>query len=380
MRGLDVLAPPYDVLTEADRAAYASRSLHNIVHLDVPIAPDGYAEAHRLLDRWERDGSLVADPAPAFTAYRMSFTDELGRRRATTGVIGALELMRPGEGDVLPHERTTPKAKSDRLRLLQATAANLSAIWGLSLAHGLADLVAAAGGELMFDVTDEAGVRHEARRVDDPATVASIGRLVAAAPVVIADGHHRYETCLAYRSERRAASGDAPGDYDLTMAYVVELAEEHLHVEAIHRLISGLAPDVDLTAVLDRHFVTAAAGAVGPRTLAEMLERGALCLVSPGGSGTFLTPRPGVFADVADLDSARLDHALRDVSHDLSFQHGVDLVLESVRSGAAQAAVLLRPVPIATIEAFAHERRLMPPKSTFFAPKPKTGIVVRLLG
>ena len=262
---------------------------------------------------------------------------------------------------------------------LQATSANLSAVWGLSLSHGLADVVASAPGDAMFDVTDDQGVRHEAWRLRDRGVLDEVSRLVGASPVVIADGHHRYETCLAYRAERRAAAGDRPGPYDLTLAFMVELTERHLHVEAIHRLITGLGAGVDLTAALGRFFIASAAGVVGRATLLEMAARGALCLVEPDGTGRFLVPRPGAFADVADLDSARLDHALASLDHELSYQHGVDHVVAAVTERRAQAAVLLRPVPVPTVEAFAHQRRLMPPKSTFFAPKPKTGIALRLL-
>jgi len=377
--GLEVLAPPYDVLGDADRAALASRSDHNIVHLDVPVGPDGYALAGRLLSAWQADGALVTDPTPTFSAYRMSFTDARGIDQATTGVIGALELMRPGDGDVLPHERTTPKAKSDRLQLLQATAANLSAVWGLSLAPGVAALVDGRG-ETLLDVTDEDGIHHEVRRVADPATLAAVSELVGSAPVVIADGHHRYETSLAYRNERRAAAGGAAGPYDLTMAFVVELSEEHLHVEAIHRLVTGLPPGVDLVETLRSFFEPVAGGRLDRSTTVRMAELGALCLVHPDGAVTFLRPRPSAFEGTDDLDTARLDAALAAVPHVLAYQHGTEQILDALGSARAQFGILVRPVPVATIARFAHERRLMPPKSTFFAPKPKTGLVLRSLG
>ena len=135
-----VTSPPYDVIDTAERAALAALHPANAVHVDCPVsdlgrggdgsagADDIYSEAAATLQRWRDDGTLVDDATPGFTIYRMSFTDESGVHRSTTGVIGALTLERPGEGDVLPHERTTPKAKSDRLDLLRATRANLSAI------------------------------------------------------------------------------------------------------------------------------------------------------------------------------------------------------------------------------------------------------------
>jgi uncharacterized protein (DUF1015 family) len=374
-----VIAPPYDVLSAADRAALAARSPHNIVRIDVPV-DDRYDEARGYLDAWRADATLTTDPTPTFSAYRMTFTDEAGTVHATIGVIGALELMRPGEGDVLPHERTTPKAKSDRLQLLRATDANTSAVWGLSLAKGLAALVEAdTTAEPLVDVVDEDSVRHQLWQISAAESTEAIATLVGSAPVVIADGHHRYDTCLTYRDERRAANIGRPGPYDLTLAFVVELAPEQLNVEAIHRLVSGLAAGTDIAEVLASRFELAPAGEVRASIVSRMVERGALCLVHPDGTGTFLTPRADAFADVADLDTARLDATLADIAHDLVFQHGVMAIVNAVTSGRAPAGVLLRPVPVATIESFAHRRELMPPKSTFFAPKPKTGLVVRSL-
>src|SRR5262249_44777857 len=150
------------------------------------------------------------------------------------------------------------------------------------------------------------GVVHRLEHVDDPARVEAIHAAVASAPVLVADGHHRYGVARAYRHERRTAGGERPGAYDFTLALVQELAEDQLVVQAIHRLVGG--PD-DVPEVLARSFDVADAGPVSPATLAAMVERGVLCLVTPDGTGQFLTPKPGAFDGVADLDSARLDHA-----------------------------------------------------------------------
>ena len=143
----DVVAPPYDVLSEADRTALAARHERNIVHVDVPGEADGparYDRAATAFASWRDEGTLVTDPRSSFTIYRMRFTDHAGHPRATVGVIGALEVTDTA-GGVLPHERTTPKATTDRLDLTRATTANLSPIWGLSLAAGLSDLLSEPG-------------------------------------------------------------------------------------------------------------------------------------------------------------------------------------------------------------------------------------------
>ena len=156
-------------------------------------------------------------------------TDSAGR--STTGVIGALGLAEPGdEGDVLPHEQTLPKPKSDRLDLLRATRANLSPIWGLSMAAGVTATFDPTDDEPVADVYDDDGVRHQLWVLSDPDAVAAVRESVGSAPVVLADGHHRYETARAYQAECRAANGGQPGPYDFVMALVVELAEEQLNV------------------------------------------------------------------------------------------------------------------------------------------------------
>lgn len=376
----DVVAPPYDVLSEADRAALAQRHARNIVHVDVPLEADGperYEAAARTLGSWRADGTLVTDSSPSFTLYRMDFVDEAGRPRSTVGVIGGLEVVDEGAGGVLPHERTTPKATTDRLDLTRATATNLSPVWGLSLSAGLSELLAAPG-EPMGSVTVD-GVTHTVERVDEPARVEAISVAVGSQAVLIADGHHRYAISRTYRDEVRAATGRTDTAAELTMTYVGELVEDQLSIEAIHRLVDGPSSD-ELADALRPFFEQAPAGELTPQVLLQMAEQGVLCLVHPDGSGTFLRPRPQAFAGVRDLDSARLEHALADVAHTVRFQHGVANILHAVRSGDAAAGVLIRPVGITEIRRTADEGLLMPPKSTFFTPKLRTGLVLRPLG
>jgi uncharacterized protein (DUF1015 family) len=377
----EVTAPPYDVLSSADRAHYGGLHAANVVHVDVPLPPDGaerYTNAAAILAGWRAAGTLVADPAPSFTRYRMTFRDEAGQPRAITGYIGGLDVLPvDATGDVLPHEQTTPKDKSDRLDLTRATDANLSPVWGLSLADGFTDLAALPGAAVGSFTAD--GVTHDLTRIADPAACARIAEVIGSAPVVIADGHHRYAVARTFRAERRAAAADAPGGYDLTMTLVTALSPEGLFVQAIHRLVSGLPPSFDLRAHLAAFFDLSPAGAVTPATAVEVVTHGALCLVAPDGQGTWLTPRAGAFDGLRDLDSLRLQAALADVPHEVRYQHGVDRVLAALSAGDAEWGVLLRPVPIAEIRRTATEHVLMPPKSTFFAPKPPTGLVIRPL-
>jgi uncharacterized protein (DUF1015 family) len=374
-----VTAPPYDVIDDEQRTDLAGRDPHNVVRLDLPVDEDGidrYEVACRLLHEWRSDGVLVTEDQPAFYVYRMDHTDDLGRPRHTTGVIGALELSRPGEGGILPHEHTTPKAKTDRLEMLRACNANLSPIWGLSPARGLTDLCAGAD-DLLGDWADDDEVRHRLWRITDRQVIESIRTTVASAPVVIADGHHRFETSLAYRDERHAA-GDGPGGYDLTMMLVVELADDELTVRPIHRLIDGLPPDFDLAEAFVEWFEVEPIGPVAASTGDEMAREGALCLVTAAGSW-MLTPTDALDEEAGrDLDSSRLDAALVSLpAHTLTFQHGIEQVVRAVEKGDAQAGVLLRPATVAQIVAIADGGERMPPKTTFFHPKPRTGPVLR---
>jgi uncharacterized protein (DUF1015 family) len=382
----DVVAPPYDVLTEAEREDLAVRHHANIVRIDVPPEADGpgrYERAALTFQQWRDDGLLRADERPSFTLYRMAFTDEAGRARSTVGVIGALEVTPEGSeasdgNGVLPHERTTPKASTDRLELTRATRANLSPIWGLSLARGLTGLLHEPGTPLGSTIDDD-GVAHTVERVDDPSRCEAIAAAVADHAVLIADGHHRYGVSRQYRDECRAGNGGLPGPYDLTMTYLGELVEDQLSVAPIHRLLDGLPAGRAWLEVLTAWFDTEPAGPATAELATSLVELGALAYVEADGTATLLRPRADRFDGVRDLDSVRLEQALDDVPHVLRYEPKVSSVLQALAAGEAQAAVLVRPVSVAEIERTAREGVLMPPKSTFFTPKLRTGLVLRPL-
>ncbi len=377
----DVTAPPYDVISATERGRLAARHPHNVVHIDLPdetSGPNRYEDAAARLREWLASGVLRPDPQPSFYVYRLDYTDDHDRAARTLGVMGALELSRPGEGEVLPHEHTTRKAKTDRLELMRATGANLSPVWALSLTKGLGERCE-LDREPDTQFTDDDGVTHTLWRVADPPTVSAISEAVAANPVVIADGHHRYETALAYRDERRAA-GEGDGEADWLLCFVVELAADQLSVRPIHRLLAGLPPGFDVEEALLPWFERGPLVPAGAPVLAEMESTGALALVLPDGTARLLVPRPEMFEGVADLDSSRIETALAGLpAHEIRFQHGVDNVVESVTAGEASSGVLLRPATVAQIADNARTGERMPPKTTFFHPKPRTGLVFRLL-
>ncbi len=390
-----VICPPYDIITQEQRVALLARSPYNVVRVELPNGH--YAEAARLLQGWQASRALVREHKPALYGYRMSYVAPSGEPRHTLGVIGALVLEPPGKG-ILPHENTTPKAKSDRLELIRATHANTSPIRCLSSETGLADALGpvpldqpdSSGG--VISARDDEGTLHEIWPVMSPSAHHAVAKLVGASPLLVADGHHRYETALAYQAERRAAGGDAgggaggPGDepggarsagYDAVLALVVELSEQQLQVMAIHRVVSGLPTGFDLVGALGASFELRPTAAEGPKLLSEMADVGALALVT--ASGCWLAkPRASGAAAGYDLDSSRIDAALAGLpQHDLTYEHEIAHALLAVRTGEANAAVFCRPATVSQISRTAQGGDRMPPKTTFFWPKPRTGMVMR---
>jgi len=214
-------------------------------------------------------------------------------------------------------------------------------------------------------------------RITDDQRIGAIRNLLASDDVLIADGHHRYGVARMYRDEVRETTGRSDTPAELTLAFVNELIEDQLSVAAIHRVYADI--DVaDLAAALDRSFELIPTDRPDGETLAAMHKAGLLVLVGRDAAWQ-LRARPGRFDGVRALDGGWLETALADVPLTVSYQHGLDETLCEVDSGRASAAVLIRPVSVAEIERTAREGLLMPPKSTFFTPKLKTGFVIRSL-
>ena len=381
----DVVAPPYDVIGPEDQSALESRSPFNVVHIDLAREENGrdrYTTAGCRFDEWLTQGILRTDPEPGFYAYRMGYHDPDGNSRQIVGVLGALEVSAPGEGDVLPHEETQHKIRDDRLRLLRACRADLSPVWGLSMAEGLTELATGAAGSPVARCTDEEGVHHRLWRLTQPAVVEALMATVASAPVVIADGHHRYATALAHRDEVRAARGSAGGDEDLLLALVCELTDGQASVRPIHRLIAGLPDDFDVVGALEPFFEPIAADLPVTSLPERMADAGGLGLMLGPDRNWVLVPRGAADAGGGDPppDAVLLNEALAGLpAHTLSFDHSLDSVCATLAAGQASAGVLLRPVDVRQIADTARAGRRMPTKTTFFHPKPRTGMVFRRL-
>jgi uncharacterized protein (DUF1015 family) len=392
----DVVAPPYDVIDEAQRAELADRSPYNVVELDLPRNPDGgdpYGHAAELLGQWTDEGVLTRDAEPTIWALEQDYAAPDGSRLTRRGFLARVKLAPYGEG-IRPHERTQPGPKEDRLRLTRATRHNLSPIFALHPGDAWRHLEPALVDEPWGDVTDGYGTSHRVWRIDDPAVQEAVATELAPGELLIADGHHRYETSLAYQAE---VGPGGPQDYVL-MA-LVSLEDPGLTVFPTHRLISGLADDPAKQEALG----------TGLRNLFEV-EEVAASELDPGGIegvGVFgymashhkqafhlrLASNPALDQELAGrseayrtLDAAILEELvlkgiLEMSAEDIAAKRGIgytpsiDEALAKLDAGDYQAAFLLRPTPIDQVREVAAAGETMPPKSTYFFPKLLTGLV-----
>ncbi len=418
-----VVAPPYDVITPDLRAALAARSPRNVVHIDLPVAEpadadpdDRYRRAARLYVQWRGDGTLRKDPRPGLYVYEQTYAvPGSSVVRMQRGFLGRLRLepFGPG-GGVLPHERTLAGPKEDRHKLMRATGANFSPIVGLYAdpsGRSAAILARVASTPAVLDITDDDGVRQRLWVVagDAPGApiVEELAMLAGAGPVTIADGHHRYETALRYRDERRVMpSTEADPAYDFVLALFFECTREPLTVLATHRIVRGLgeagASDllaaagslfdiepIDDGAALAAAFAPAALAPGGDGRLGLWTRSGGAMLRARGGAFEPYLPSGGAAQrrlDVTLLQVAlerlcRIDAAAvasgERVAYAKSSAEAVAAVTGGV--GGADAAFLLDPVPVADIMAVAAEGDVMPQKSTYFYPKAVTGLVLNAL-
>jgi len=363
-------APPYDVISEPHRDGFHAASPYNVAHLDLATGSldpkheeSRYARAAELLADWEKAGVLRADDEPGYDVYEISWTDRAaGTSGRIRGVLLALTLE-PWGGAVIPHEETMPGPVQDRLALLRATGTHLSPVYGTIAgpsAH-LAELLnRTCETDPLFDLVDEEQVRHRLWRIsgDEP-----IADWLAPYDLLIADGHHRYTTALAYRDERHATDG--PGPWDAILTLVVDTGTQHVPVLPYHRVqVAGTpapfdeaAPD--LAGVLAR--VDDEAGRVGVIERAdEAVAFGVLDL--PGAPPVVRTLHERILDRAAPGDALRFTHSAADAEH-------------AVRSGEAIAAYVLPPTTPEDVLAAIERGDRLPRKSTFFWPKPRTGLV-----
>jgi uncharacterized protein (DUF1015 family) len=361
-----VTSPPYDVVLPHDRERLHEASPYNIARVDrgrdVP-GEDKYTEAAALLRRWRADGVLVSSGRPRVYPYEMRFA-YLGSERVVRGVILAVALEPWGHG-VLPHERTMAAPVEDRLRLLRATMADLSPIYAVAGGPcppqtALLDRVGRRDPDR--HLVDEEGTRHRLWIEDMPDNLAA---WYADQTLLVADGHHRYQTALAHREEVRAERG--PGPWDTVMVLVVDAATEDPPVLPIHRLVLGALPPVHGERVRGLEEILL-------RLTEDDLRFGAAWR-EDGGVVHLVGRLQGTPPTVAELHRSVLDG----LDADLRFVPDAALAEAAVRDGSADLAVFLPPAKVANVRTVVARGERLPQKSTYFWPKPRTGTVLRPL-
>lgn len=392
----DVVAPPYDVIDAEQRAELIARSPFNVVGVDLPQGePDPYAAASELFERWQREGVVVRDDEPALWAYAQDYTGPDGQRRTRRGFFCRVRIEGYGPGRVRPHERTHPGPKEDRLRLTRATRANISPIFSLfddpanAAWHALEPFTAQPP---WGEVTDADDTVHRLWRVADAQAIAAVQAATREAELLIADGHHRYETMDAYAEE---VGGD--GEHRYILMCLVALQDPGLTVFPTHRLVNRLDDEkrAALAHALERDFEIEE---VAPHEVAPAPGEGPLQLgyVNSQDERYYrLTLKDQAIADDAlsghsdayrHLDTGVLETLLLkgalglsddDISHfnGLFYARDTAEALAKVRSGEYDAAFLMRPTPISQVRDVAAEGENMPPKSTYFFPKLLTGLL-----
>lgn len=409
-----VVSPPYDVISDAFRYALHLRHPYNVIRLILGEDREGdgvtenrYLRAARYFAEWEKAGIVVQDPRPAFYVYRQEYPWKWGQRRVRTGFIGAVGLEEYRAGVIFPHEHTLPGPKADRLRLLQALPVNLEQIFCFYpgpavpirgvLERALQDLP-------LYDFWEGEEIRHRLWTLQEPETLLEIHHALQDRLLIVADGHHRYETALAFQKEMLAVdSSPTPTKaYNYVMMTLVSAEDEGLTILPTHRLVTPPRHQrpAEILQVLESSFhlkrYPIASREVGiQKCLREMEDRGregpVFGLYVGGAEFYLLTLKdkessaaivePGGARAFQDLDLVLLHRLvfqrLLDVRDEaaIGFTHDEMFALEQVRAGRYAGAFFLNAVPVSHVIRVATAGERFPPKATYFYPKLISGLV-----
>ena len=394
-----VVAPPYDVIDAEQRAALLAQSPYNVVEIDLPQAPeaggDQYAHAAETLGQWRTEGVIVEDDTPAIWPLEQDYTGPDGTSRTRRGFLARVRVEDYGAGRIRPHERTHPGPREDRLRLTRATRANLSPIFSLfSDPDGAAwsALEPATRNAPFGTTTDPDGTVNRLYRVTDPEAIAHVKQAASSAELLIADGHHRYETARVYAEE---IGGEGPHRYVLMC--LVALEDPGLTVFPTHRLVRGLTPqqqealaqtlreDFEITELESTdELPPASSDAVTLGYIDSHFKKPLrLTLKDPAIADAALPDRAEPYRrlDTAVLEALIIKGALGMTDEQIDHLDGLGYArddaqaLELIQTGAYDAAFYMAPTPVTRVQAVAAAGESMPPKSTYFFPKVPTGLV-----
>ena len=383
-----VMCPPYDVIHVPEYHKLLERHANNIVRIELPLQQgktDRYKVAAEFWTKWQKQRVLVEDKTPGYYGYEQRFSAN-GENFIRRGFFAALRLETPGKGKIRPHERTFPKHKEDRLNLMRATPANVSPIFGIFFdkqKKAAALLNKRMAQKPLVTSRDDKGVTHKLWYWSDAEALKVLTQVVKAEDVLIADGHHRYETAWNYAQERNKRSSSKKQAYQYVMTFLCPLADPGLVIQPTHRAVrlpAGATNDLaywqkriepyfsmqkvsGLTALLAR--------------LRSTTESSSLAFVLQGGQLFWLRSKTkGPSMPVVALHEGILkDLPLENISYG---QHPKELV-ENLQRGEANAVFLLPPPDKEAFARICKAGRLLPQKSTYFYPKLATGLVMRSL-
>jgi len=418
-----VAAPPYDIIDAAGQAALYDRHPHNIIRLELGMDEPGdgpsrnrYTRAAGLLRDWLASGALARDPAPAIYPYYIDYPAPGAQpgegRRVLKGFLSTVELAEFGTGHIYPHENTRSAAKADRMELLTACRANFSPIFSLfsDPDGGVLSLIDKSidADRPRIDFQDDTGCRQRLWAITDRAVLETIVAALTPKPLFIADGHHRYETALAYRRRRRQEAGlPATGGlqaFDSVLMLFSSLEDQGLTVLPTHRVLTTPVPPLAEIATRLHAAFTVQDFAFQPHTEREARRRFLQTLRAQGrdehafGLALQGADRYAVLSLRADqpilaspsardrLDVSILhSHVLSRVCAAKSDEEAIlytkddDEALDLVRQGKGTAALLLNATKVDEVRAVATAGERMPHKSTYFFPKPLTGLVINVM-
>ncbi len=396
-----VTCPPYDVISPAERDVLYDRHPYNMVRIVSGRDEDGddagqnkYTRACGFFKSWMWEGMLHEDASPALYVYRQAFDDPTGKKRRVWGLLATISL----DDEILAHEKTMSGPKADRLALMKAVPTNISPIYALYREDGAGsteaspldgrisdDLSSWSKDAAVGDFTDDEGTRHTVWAVHDEAFHDKVHTALAHAPLLIADGHHRFETAKAFREERREESGSGPWDH--IMCLLVDAGAQPLLILPYHRIVRR--PDTDdPLSVVSQHFDV---GEVGDAT-SETITRFERSLWDADAATTFGMIAAGTLyrlqapaEEAADIPAGVLSRralvplGIHSVEEGLSFSPDAVHVADEVAAGRAVCGFLIPPVAVERVWEHAASGGKMPEKSTYFHPKPRDGIVMRPL-
>jgi len=407
-----VVAPPYDVIDATFQQALYARHPHNVIRLELGLdepqdspAQNRYTRAAALLRNWMAGGVLQREREPGIYPYMIDYRSPLDApgapMRTLKGFFSTVELEEFGTGKIYPHENTRAAAKTDRLNLLEACGANFSAIFSLfsDPKGAVIQLIdkSVNTDKPRFEFTDDEGFRQRLWAITDRPVLNEIVACMKTSPLFIADGHHRYETALNYRRIRRERAGTAGGvqPYDSVLMLFASLEDPGLTVLPTHRVLTTPVPPpadiarllggaLDIEEIAPAQFIRTLRSRGQTAPVFGLALRGApsplLLSVTPGH-------RPGAGASERDkLDVSLLQTLVMNKlcpkesdQHALIYTKDDQEAIALVAQGKATASLLLNPTKVSEVRAVAAAGERMPHKSTYFFPKPLTGLVMNVM-